>query len=706
MNSNRQKKPKHRAAHGYGMALLLMFVASTVLIGVSFQLVSTPSSISHLGTASQDYLSAKQVAMTGFIATEADIQSKLNSGATIDLTYRYPTSSTVSVTVPSDPSNLSSSGVQVGSYYATVSAVRGNSYLVKVTATVGSATASLSRLFLTKNASTLLLDDIPGIQTIYALRKLKTSYSGSAIRVRRPSDNTEQDIGFDSSNNLDTAALMSFLGGTLYPVDSVPGAAGAYSLRKLSASYSGNAIRVRRSSDNTEQDIGFKSTGYLDTSALTSFVGSGSGYITKWYDQSGNGRDLFQTSAIYQPRIVNAGTVETTQGKPTIWFDGSNDHLNKMGMSISTTGLTACSVAMLSSATNTYARLLVVHKTGDAYDYTTQSSAVVYDKDEFSAALIAERNNAFLGKRAITYGNMFQATSLFNGTNHTMRVNEVAGTTVASTGTFTINTFYVGMAASGVYWEEQWLGTMNEILIYPTALSSANMQLIEKSQAFYYNTSPVGYVTTWYDQSGNGKNATQTTTANQPLITMDLKTGRPTIWFDGSNDVLFNSSMSTTYTGANFTASFVASYTPSTYNWARFVSLHKTNDANEWSTPSSYQLLALQGNWTDAAVENYSKKVTATNSFSTYTPFQASIYHDSANLQQLYVNGTYKGQHTTATGMSLASDYLILGAGRQTSTIVDHLNGGLSEFIGASSAWSTTNRQTVENDVKAYFAIP
>jgi hypothetical protein len=37
--------------------------------------------------------------------------------------------------------------------------------------------------------------------------------------------------------------------------------AAAYSLRKLRAAYAGNAIRVRRSSDNAELDIGFTASG-------------------------------------------------------------------------------------------------------------------------------------------------------------------------------------------------------------------------------------------------------------------------------------------------------------------------------------------------------------------------------------------------------------------------------------------------------------
>ena len=55
--------------------------------------------------------------------------------------------------------------------------------------------------FYTCGASTFLINDI-GItpNAAYGLRKLVSNYSGSLIRVRRSSDNTEQDIGLASAN--------------------------------------------------------------------------------------------------------------------------------------------------------------------------------------------------------------------------------------------------------------------------------------------------------------------------------------------------------------------------------------------------------------------------------------------------------------------------------------------------------------------------
>lgn len=98
-----------------------------------------------------------------------------------------------------------------------------------------------------------------------------------------------------------------------------------YSLRKLSG-YSGSAIRVRRSSDNSEQDIGFIGS-VLDTTSLLSFVGSNNGYVTKWYEQTGLGNDLFNTSTTEQPLIVSSGVLNTSGGQECVYFDGVDDRL-------------------------------------------------------------------------------------------------------------------------------------------------------------------------------------------------------------------------------------------------------------------------------------------------------------------------------------------------------------------------------------------
>jgi len=105
-------------------------------------------------------------------------------------------------------------------------------------------------------------------------------------------------------------------------LDAYPGAGAAYSVRKLSSTYTGAALRIRRSSDNTEQDIGF--VGFdLDTTALSSFVGAGNGFVTRWYDQTGNGRHMLQTTAGLQPTIVSSGSLIIRNGNLSIYYNNT-----------------------------------------------------------------------------------------------------------------------------------------------------------------------------------------------------------------------------------------------------------------------------------------------------------------------------------------------------------------------------------------------
>ena len=118
--------------------------------------------------------------------------------------------------------------------------------------------------------------------------------------------------------------IVSSSGGALAPMllDVYNGAASAYSLRKLKTAISPNAIKVRRSSDSTSQDIGFDVNGNLDTSSLLSFVGAGNGFVTHFFDQSGNSNHLVQGTAARQPTIVSSGSLITQNGKPSIYFSG------------------------------------------------------------------------------------------------------------------------------------------------------------------------------------------------------------------------------------------------------------------------------------------------------------------------------------------------------------------------------------------------
>lgn len=107
-------------------------------------------------------------------------------------------------------------------------------------------------------------------------------------------------------------------------LDVYPGAAVAYSLRKLRAGYTGNCIRVySTAAGNPSLDIGFVNN-VLDVSTLQTFIGANTGIVTIWYDQSGNGNNAVQSNVNNAPRIIISGVLQTLNSKPAIKNDGTN----------------------------------------------------------------------------------------------------------------------------------------------------------------------------------------------------------------------------------------------------------------------------------------------------------------------------------------------------------------------------------------------
>ena len=181
--------------------------------------------------------------------------------------------------------------------------------------------------------------------------------------------------------------MVTAAGGGGLLLDTYTGAGAAYSMRLIRAAYAGSCLRVRRSSDNAEQDIGF-SSGALDTASLLSFVGANSGFVRTWYDQSGAALDAAQTTAANQPQIVSSGSLITRNSLPSMQLDGSNDYL-----------ISAAGVAMQSSRQISIATVIQSLRTSAGSEGIVCLDRTGYD---YETGAILERRSATL---AITGGN-------------------------------------------------------------------------------------------------------------------------------------------------------------------------------------------------------------------------------------------------------------------------------------------------------------
>lgn len=243
-------------------------------------------------------------------------------------------------------------------------------------------------------------------------------------------------------------------------LDNNPGAAAAYSIRKLSSTYAGAPLRVRRVIDGTEQDIEFNSDNELDTDALTTFVDGGAGFVSKWYDQSGGTTYDLTVAASGQPRIATAGGVVMTQnGKPCLTFNGTSHYL-------------------------TGSNLLTELDNSDFLISTVFA-------DEFAAGSDADVPRLYFRHRAWSY-NTLNTMTWDPLTGHSLLSFEVDGATQEAFGNgtslataseaqvdFPQTDFLVGRYASAGYMT----GTMQELIIYP---SLPNRTGIESNMATYY----------------------------------------------------------------------------------------------------------------------------------------------------------------------------------------------------------------------------
>jgi hypothetical protein len=273
-------------------------------------------------------------------------------------------------------------------------------------------------------------------------------------------------------------------------LDQYSGAAAAYSLRKLRTAYTGSAIRVRRSNDNSEQDIGFTSAGDLDTASLKTFVGANSGFVTTWYDQSANARNATQSTAANQPRIINAGTVERIAGEPSLFFDGSNDHFRNDGISNDITGEDKpASFFSVVNKTNTNTTGTILGLGRGLNDFALIAGNALNSSSQFSFQI---RDNALINiirTATVNYAanTNYLYSTITTGTNVSFFINSTDRTPATNTvnvGTLTLDRGAIA-ALQRISASSFFGGYLSECILYASDQSS-NRSGIETNINSYY----------------------------------------------------------------------------------------------------------------------------------------------------------------------------------------------------------------------------
>lgn len=256
----------------------------------------------------------------------------------------------------------------------------------------------------------------------------------------------------------------------VYLLDNVPSSSVAYSLRQLRSDYTGSVIRVRRSGDNAEQNIGFASNGSLDIASLLAFVGSNNGFVHTWYDQSGNNNHATQTTPANQPQIVNAGSIITEGDQlPSIFFSGTAS-LRFTAVSLGTT-YSLITVSNRSSIRGT--AVLLGHTT--AGNLNSDGGNYVHNS-----------GGSFVVTTLAWLANVKLLTTLIRGGTSSFSIfrNSSTSTTASLSSNNGLTLSRIGIR-DDLGTNLAWLGYSREIVVYPTN-QSANRSLIEGNINSYY----------------------------------------------------------------------------------------------------------------------------------------------------------------------------------------------------------------------------
>ena len=281
------------------------------------------------------------------------------------------------------------------------------------------------------------------------------SYFSEAILY--PSDQTSNRVGIES--NINSNYNVFWDGSQTGILDDYPNAEAAYSLRALNSAYTSSAIRVRRSSDNAERDIGLLYDGSLDTSSLLSFVGAGDGFVTTWYDQSGEGNDAAQGSASKQPKIVSNGSVITENGKPSVEFNGTTDYIqNQLSVGATVTSFAVSKIVSEPDYNFIY----------DSFGTNSRLRLGLWFTQEYFAdngdGLIVEATTASDGNQHLFFAK-------HTNSDVSISVNQDTLQTVESTN-FSQNSEHWNIGARNDGAEHFLEGTIQELILYPSDQSS------------------------------------------------------------------------------------------------------------------------------------------------------------------------------------------------------------------------------------------
>ena len=251
-------------------------------------------------------------------------------------------------------------------------------------------------------------------------------------------------------------------------------------------------------------EIGASATSIV-SSNLTWQVISADGHVSTWYDQSGNTKHATQGTPASQPKVVDAGILVAGG----IDFDGVDDYFDlDLGADL----------AQPNSFFMVHESDTLNFDTNEFFDATGASPRTLIDSTGGAYRLAAPTDltstlTIDLAQKTVV-GAFVNSTSSFLSKNGEISATLDAGTDDVAQ-----------LSRIGRSFTRYYDGKMDEFIIYNSDQSDNRTAFEANIGEVYgiagipaYDNTVNGFVETWYDQSGNGNNASQLTASRQPKI--------------------------------------------------------------------------------------------------------------------------------------------------------------------------------------------
>jgi hypothetical protein len=503
------------------------------------------------------------------------------------------------------------------------------------------------------------------------------------------------------------------------PLDAFGGAVAAFSVRKLSSSYSGFCCQVTRTSDSATLDVSFTSSGLIDIDAINTFDDGGGVSLTTWYDQTSSGNDFSGSvgiSTLEEKPGLNGGGVGLTNSGVTIPADFTLVTLNKYqnnAIYFGGSGNTFFNYAITGNNNNLRYRILgntrdfvVNGRSGTEINVGTRTSGALQVRHQGNIVTTPIAYNGSFPIDFIAKFNIYhQEYIIYNSSltepetlSLTQNLNSYYQVTNLPDYTSGFLADYPNAAAA--YSVRQLSNTAIKCMRVRRAVPPYDEQDIgftaggdlDEAAIVAFGGSDVLNVSAWYDQSGQSRHATQ----NAPSLQPQIYNGTAVITENGKPAVKFVDTVSNSMNiGYNISNSAISA----------FQVMRKDSAAGRGTGIQTTTSAPYRDGWVLSLDNTNSRLWYDTDGGSSYDFISNSATGENQNLQSAIIQApnvdlrTNGGVSDTKSNIFSSTDPLNI------HQWYPNRGARIQEIIVFDVVKSSGDRTAIEDDIMTYFTI-